>query len=227
MKNKKFVFHKEKTFLLLSRLSLSMNYLAHLYLSGEAEKIIVGNFIGDYVKGRKYQDYPDEIAKGIMLHRRIDTFTDEHINTRKAKELFRDEFGLYSGIVIDFFYDHFLAKNWNEYSAISLRTFSKQVHAILLSNFNQLPLRVQGFLPFLIQNKRLESYASVDGIVQSLKIMSNYTSVPSKSIEAQKILQDNYHFLDKNFRGFMQDMLEFVHTEHGIEIKKPDFSTRL
>lgn len=201
----------------------NMNYLAHLYLSGDTEEIIVGNFIGDYVKGRKYLNYPKEMAKGIILHRQIDSFTDIHIQTKQAKEFFRKDFGLYSGIVVDFFYDHFLAKNWNNYSTISLHIFSKRIHSVLLANYKYLPSRVQGFLPFLIQNKRLESYATVDGIVQSLKIMSNYSSVPSKSDTAKIILQDNYQFLDENFRIFMQDMINFVYTKHGVEIRSTIF----
>lgn len=202
-----------------------MNYLAHLYLSGDTEEIIVGNFIGDYVKGRNYLNYPDEMAKGIILHRQIDSFTDEHLQTKLAKELFRKEFGLYSGIVVDFFYDHFLAKNWNDYSTISLRTFSKRIHAVLLANYKYLPSRVQGFLPFLIQNKRLESYATVNGIVESLKIMSNYSSVPSKSDAAKIILQDNYRYLNENFRIFMHDMIDFADTKQGVKIKRPNFLT--
>jgi len=96
-----------------------MNYLAHLYLSGTDEKTMVGNFIGDYVKGSDWQKFPDDIKKGILLHRQIDTFTDAHAKFREAKILFRAEFGLYSGIVVDFLYDHYLAKNWNNYSSVS------------------------------------------------------------------------------------------------------------
>ncbi len=191
-----------------------MNYLAHLYLSGSSEDIILGNFIGDYVKGKKYFDYPDDVAKGILLHRRIDSFTDSHPQTREAKELFRAEFGLYSGIVVDFFYDHFLAKNWEHYSEETLRSFAKRVHAILLSNFRLLPRRVQGFLPFLIQNKRLESYATVEGIVNSLKIMGNYSSLPAKSETAKLILLENYSMLEDNFKNFMTEIKTFVELEY-------------
>jgi len=198
-----------------------MNYLAHIYLSGREEKLIVGNFIGDYVKGKKYLDYPEEISKGILIHRQIDSFTDNHAYTKMAKVLFRKEFGLYSGIVVDFFYDHFLAKNWAEYSSVSLSTFAKHVHAILLSNYGVLPMRVQGFLPFLIQNKRLESYATIDGIVQSLKIMGNYTSLPSKSENARIILQNNYQLLDEYFELFMKDMIQFVVREFKIDLILP------
>ncbi|MCK3686269.1 ACP phosphodiesterase [Maribellus sp. YY47] len=142
-----------------------MNYLAHLYLSGESEQMLVGNFIGDYVKGKQYENYPKEIADGILLHRRIDHFTDNHPLHKEAKKPFRDDFGHYAGIVVDLVYDHFLAANWTTFSDLSLRWFAKRSHSVLLSHFAYLPLRVQGFLPFLIQNRRLESYATIEGII--------------------------------------------------------------
>jgi acyl carrier protein phosphodiesterase len=201
-----------------------MNYLAHLYLSGENEKTLVGNFIGDYVKGNAFKTYPENIRDGILLHRQIDTFTDTHPNFREAKSLFRNEFGLYSGIIVDFFYDHFLASNWYMYSDLSLRSFAKRAHAILLSNFTILPLRVQGFLPFLIQNRRLESYANIPGILESVKIMSMYSSLPDKTEIAGKLLADNYNFLNENFSGFMIEMIGFVSSYHKIDLQKPDFA---
>lgn len=187
-----------------------MNYLAHIYLSGENEKVLVGNFIGDYVKGKNFQNYHREIAQGILLHRQIDTFTDSHKKHKEAKQFFRAEFGLYSGIIIDFIYDHFLARNWNNYSEITLRSFTKRTHAVLLSNYRDLPARVQGFLPFLIQNRRLESYASVNGIIESMKIMGKYSSLPSKSEQARIILERNYDLLEENFNQFMPEVKEFV-----------------
>lgn len=204
-----------------------MNYLAHLHLSGESEKMLVGNFIGDYIKGNKYLEYDEEISKGILLHRQIDTFTDSHPLQREAKLLFRHEFGLYSGIVVDFIYDHFLAKNWDEYSTISLPTYVKRVHAILLCHYTLLPLKVQGFLPFLIQNKRLLSYASVQGIIQSVKIMGKHSSFPSKSEKVETILLENYNLLEANFSAFFIDLIHFVSHSQGIEIIKPGYTTRL
>lgn len=200
-----------------------MNYLAHLFLSGSNEKTMVGNFIGDYVKGNGWNKFPENIKKGILMHRQIDTFTDAHPKFREAKTLFRKEFGLYSGIVIDFLYDHYLAKNWNDYSELTLRTFAKRSHAVLLQNFKYLPVRVQGFLPFLIQHRRLESYASVNGIVQSLKIMSNYTSLPAKSDFVLQTIKVNNDYFDDNFKSFMFDIISFINETEGHEIKTPDF----
>jgi len=199
---------------------IRMNYLAHLFLSGDDEQIMVGNFIGDYVKGRDWSKLPDKIGKGISMHREIDVFTDTHPKFREAKTFFRSEFGLYSGIVIDFLYDHYLAKNWIEYSDLTLRTFAKRSHAVLLKNFRHLPIRVQGFLPFLIQNRRLESYASITGIVQALKIMSNYTTLPDKSNYVMHTMQINYDLFDANFKVFMFDIIQFMKEKHGLEFKK-------
>lgn len=187
-----------------------MNYLAHLFLSGSDEHVMVGNFIGDYVKGNTWNKFPENIKKGILMHRQIDSFTDSHPKFREAKTFFRDEFGLYSGIVIDLIYDHYLAKNWNKYSDLTLRTFAKRSHAVLLQNFMYLPVRVQSFLPFLIQHRRLESYASVNGIVQTLKIMSNYSSLPAKSDFVKETIQTNNNFFEVNFSEFITDLIKYT-----------------
>lgn len=197
-----------------------MNYLAHLYLSGNVDEIVVGNFIGDYVKGKDYMNYPDRIKLGILLHRSIDSFTDTHKNCREAKELFRKDFGLYSGIVMDFLYDHILAINWKEYSNMELRLFAGYVHKVLNANISYLPARVQGFLPFLIQHKRLESYATETGINHSMNIMSKYTSFPPKSERAMEIYRENRIYLIENFNVFMKELIFFVEINHGIFLRK-------
>ncbi len=198
-----------------------MNYLAHLYLSGEDEKVITGNFIGDYVKGRNYLKYPEKISEGIILHRRIDSFTDQHPCFREVKKLLRSDFGLYSGIIADLFYDYLLASNWKKYAPNTLRNYSKRVHAILLSHFFYLPPRVQGFLPVLIKNRRLESYARTHGIRQSLEIMSRYTSLPDKAHQAIEFLYSHSSFLEDNFAVFMEEITNYVEKEFGITIIKP------
>lgn len=201
-----------------------MNYLAHIYLSGEDEGIIVGNFIADYIKGKSYLKLPEKIQTGILLHRQIDTFTDSHMKSAEAKQLLRPEFGLYSGIIVDFFYDHFLATYWNKYSDESLRSFSKRTHAILLSHFGVLPRRVQGFLPFLIQNRRLESYATIDGITDSIRIMSKYSSLPDKHKFAKDILIFHYEFFAENFFAFMAEIIEFVSVNFNVSLQRSDFA---
>lgn len=202
-----------------------MNYLSHIYLSGESEEIKIGNFIGDFVKGKQYLKYPPNIAKGILLHRQIDSFTDSHSIVNECIVKLRPGFGKYSGIVIDIFLDHFLAVNWHHYSFEKLSSFTKQFHAILLSNFFQLPSQVKMFLPFLIQNKRLQSYASFQGVEKTLRIMVQRTSLPSETEFAIKILEDEYQFFNKAFNQFFPEIIHFVETKGDFKIERPFFET--
>ncbi len=198
-----------------------MNFLAHLYLSGDDEKLITGNFIADQVKGKNYLKYPKEIGEGIILHRKIDSFTDEHSLFREVKKLFRDEFGLYSGVVTDLIFDHFLASCWKNYHTLTLSQFAQKVHAVLLANIFYLPSRVQVFLPAIIKSRRLESYAQVSGIRQSMDIMSRHTTLPPKADIATEIMLENYHFIGNHFSHFMDELILFAETESGVAIEKP------
>ena len=198
-----------------------MNYLAHLYLSGDSDEIKLGNFIGDYVKGNKYLNYPEKVAYGIRMHRSIDSFTDSHADVRECNKLLKPGFGRHAGIVSDIFFDHFLASRFHEYSSYTLRQFSKQVHSVFISNFGLLPLRVKQFLPFLIQHKRLESYAMRETMFHVLEIMSRRTSLPSNSQWAFEILNQEYDQFETLFRSFFNEMIGFVESEFEIEISKP------
>ncbi|MGB3774600.1 MAG: DUF479 domain-containing protein, partial [Leeuwenhoekiella sp.] len=95
-----------------------MNFLAHIYLSQYDEQVTIGNFIADGIKGSKYKQFPIPIQKGILLHRSIDAYTDAHHLVRKSTKRLHPHYHHYSGIIVDIFYDHFLAKNWSSYSDI-------------------------------------------------------------------------------------------------------------
>jgi len=198
-----------------------MNYLAHIYLSGDSDEIILGNFIADYVKGNKYLNYPEQVAYGIRLHRSIDLFTDQHDFVKESINILKPGYGRYAGIVTDVFFDHFLAANWNKYSEHTLRQFAKHAHAVFLSNFLLLPFRVKQFLPFLIQHKRLESYAHRESMFQVLEIMSRRTSLPANSEWAMQILNQEYDQFEALFQSFFAEMIEYVETDFGVKISRP------
>jgi len=198
-----------------------MNYLSHIYLSGDSEEVKLGNFIGDFVKGKQFLKYPPNVAKGILLHRQIDSFTDSHRIVNECIVKLRPGFGKYSGIIIDIFFDHFLAVNWQHYSIEKLPSFTKRFHAVLLSNFFQLPSQVKMFLPFLIQNKRLQSYASFEGIEKTLRIMVQHTSLPSEVEYALEILKNEYTFFDASFNQFFPEIIGFVETKGNFNIVRP------
>lgn len=198
-----------------------MNYLAHIYLSGNSDGIMIGNFIGDHVKGNKHLNFPEEVAFGIRMHRYIDSFTDQHSTVKECMNIIRPGYGRYAGIVTDVFFDHFLAFNWAEYSIFTLRQFSKYAHAVFLSNFIILPLRVKTFLPFLIQHKRLESYASRESMFQVLEIMSRHTSLPGNSKWAVDMLVQEYDQFETLFRSFFAELVCYCESEFKVNILKP------
>lgn len=198
-----------------------MNFLAHLYLSGESDEIILGNFIGDFVKGNKYLQYPEKVAYGIRLHRSIDSFTDQHFHVKEFAKLLKPGYGRYAGIVTDVFMDHFLAYNWQNYSVHTLRQFSKHAHSVFLSNFGMLPFRVKQFLPFLIQHKRFESYAQRENMFQVLEIMSRRTSLPANSAWALGMLHLEYEQFEALFRIFFTELVQYVESDFDVKISKP------
>jgi len=193
-----------------------MNFLAHLYLSGDNDFIKIGNFIGDHVKGNKWQCYSEDIQKGILLHRKIDFFADHHSLVQKSKARLKPCYGLYSGIVIDVFYDHFLAANWHNYSNVSLHTFSRRTYLMLFLNYMVLPKNVKQFLPFMTINARLQSYASIDGIRRSLEIMSNRSSLPNHVDFAIASLNENYDDYKTEFEIFFKEIEAYINSLNSI-----------
>ncbi|RXQ96494.1 DUF479 domain-containing protein [Ancylomarina salipaludis] len=196
-----------------------MNFLAHLYLSGESEKIMVGNFMADYIKGRKFENYKDGIQKGILLHRSIDSYTDTHPLVSQSGQYFKGAYQKYSAVITDLIYDHFLAKNWDMYHKQPLPRFVSRCHEVLVKNYLELPKQVKLFLPFLIQSRRLETYAEIEGLRKALNIMVRHTSLPDKTDFAIEILLENYTALESEFHSFMRELIAYVVNEKGIELK--------
>lgn len=197
-----------------------MNFLAHLYLSGNDNDILIGNFIADSVKGKAYQNFRPKIQQGIILHRKIDELTDNHIITKDLASLFKPGYQKYSGIVIDIFYDHFLSKNWNKFSEIKLENFIKRCHKVLLLNLAILPSKVQGFLPIMIATNRLMSYSKIEGLKTSLERMAKYTSLPEASNFAIKTLNANYDYFNKSFLSFFEDIIQQVEIEYKTIVEQ-------
>ena len=108
-----------------------MNFLAHLFLAGNDEGLIIGNFIADSIRGKETNNYPESIRRGIVLHRQIDHFTDTHPVVKRTVQRLRKSSEKYAPVVSDVIYDHFLAANWNQYSSIPLKQFANQSYHFL------------------------------------------------------------------------------------------------
>lgn len=199
-----------------------MNFLAHLYLSGQCDSVKLGNFIGDFVKGNKHENFPSGIQRGIILHRHIDHYTDIHPLVSKSAQRLRYGYNRYSPVVVDMFYDHFLAKNWDNYHTLTLREYTNSIHHLLIRNYGWLPQPVKRFLPFLMASRRLESYASINGLQRALEIMSRRTSLPNKTQWAIHCLETNYDDFEQDFTNFFPEVIHYVETQHNVSVEAPD-----
>ena len=186
-----------------------MNYLAHIYLSGQNEGITIGNFIADGIKGKKYTKFPKEIQKGILLHRGIDSYTDFHPTVRKSTKRLHENYGHYSGVIVDILYDHFLAKNWNKYHSQPLDEYIQDFYQLLRDSYDVLTPRIKRMMPYMISDNWLLSYATVEGISKILVQMNRRTKHTSKMNFAVIELEEYYTEFENEFTSFFEELRDF------------------
>ncbi len=188
-----------------------MNFLAHLFLSGENPEIKVGNFIGDFVKGKNFEErFGKEISKGIVLHREIDWYTDRHPMVTHSKVRLRPKYNHYSGVITDVYFDHFLAKNFDKYSKKFLPDFADECYSIIQQRDSILPDEVKYMMPYMIKGNWLVNYAKIDGIHGALSGMARRTRFESKMEEASEDLKNHYTEFEKEFFAFFPELQKFA-----------------
>ncbi len=178
----------------------------------------MGNFMGDYVKGKNYVVFPEMIKKGILIHRDIDTFTDMHPITRRSKQRIAPRYHKYAGIIIDIFYDHFLASMWTRFSTLSLQDFVNRTYDLLKRNYKLLPEAVKMWFPTFLENNWMMAYQTVDGIELVLERMSANTSLPDHSAYAVEVLSHSYVSFREDFLEFFPLIIQFLEEKYGMEI---------
>jgi acyl carrier protein phosphodiesterase len=186
-----------------------MNFLAHIYLSFGDDEITIGNFIADSIRGNKYKHLPDRIQKGILLHREIDTYTDAHPITRLSSKRLHQNYSHYSRVIVDIFYDHFLAKNWKQYSDTPLDIFVDKFYDLLEDNITILPDGTKRMIPYMISDNWLLNYAKMEGIGRVLNGMNRRTNNKSKMNFAILDLEENYEAFELEFTDFFNELVVF------------------
>jgi acyl carrier protein phosphodiesterase len=184
-----------------------MNFLAHIYLSGDNDLIKIGNFMADGIRGKHFESYPLEIQKGIILHRSIDTFTDAHPIFRQSTKKLHEKYHHYAGVIVDVFYDHFLAKNWNKYSDEKLEEFVARFYQSLHDNQSILSERTKGMMPYMIEHNWLVSYQTIEGIHRILTQMDQRTKNESKMRFASQELTEYYSEFEAHFSEFFEELI--------------------
>lgn len=188
-----------------------MNYLAHIYLSGNNDAVKIGNFMADSIKGSHYLNYSNELQKGILLHRHIDSYTDAHPIYRKSKHRLHKKYGHYSGVIMDILYDHFLAKNWQQYSAVTLSDFAISFYQLLEKNNTLLPEKTKKITPYMVAQNWLVSYATLTGIEQILFQMDYKTQHRVNMQEAVVELKTYYDEFENEFTLFFKELVLSCH----------------
>ena len=170
----------------------------------------MGNFIADFVKGRKKDGYPDGIRLGIELHRGIDDFTDHHPLAVRSRHRLQTQQGKYAGVVIDLVYDHFLARLFPEYSTVSLEEFSLETYGLMHGFAEILPEDFRFMLRHMEDKNWLTSYATLDGFDRAATGLSRRVSFPNRMHEARHDVQQAYAELEGDFREFFPAVQGFA-----------------
>lgn len=195
-----------------------MNYLGHAFLSFDDNEVLTGNMIGDHVKGLKALELlPEGIKKGILLHRKIDDMADKHPATLRAKLLFREDYGLYAGAIMDTLYDHFLAGDPKYFpSQEALLAFTQKVYADLDQHQQYFPDGFAAYYPYMKEKNWLYNYHHMKGIEQSLHGLARRAKYMPPIEKAYTIFVTNYYQLNQCYFDFIEDMVRFVKTEMSV-----------
>ncbi len=186
-----------------------MNFLAHIYLSFGDDEITIGNFIADSIRGNKIDHLPTRIQKGILLHREIDTYTDTHAIPKLSSKRLHKNYSHYSRVIVDIFYDHFLAKNWKNYSNTPLDVFVENFYDLLEDNYPILPNSIRRMMPYMITDNWICNYAKMEGIGRVLNGMNRRTKNKSKMNFAILDLEEHYSDFETEFTSFFEELVTF------------------
>ena len=189
-----------------------MNFLAHIYLSGDDDDIKIGNFLGDFVKGRLNKltnaQYTEMVIKGMALHREIDFFTDNHLMVRQSIDRLQPKYHKFSGIVVDMFYDHILAKNFHQYSEISLEKYAQNFYNLLAERKAEIPEPMERMVKSMVSRNWFVGYNTYEGIEWALTGISKRLSFVSGIENATEELRKDYDLYEMEFQAFFPELIK-------------------
>ena len=187
-----------------------MNYLAHAFLSFGESKILAGNMISDFVKGKQKLLYEKGVQNGIMLHRMIDTFTDTHKATYEAKRFFKPAVGLYAGAFADIAYDHFLALDKSQHTPEQLKDFAEKTYNLLKGFIEVMPEKFLRMFPYMQSQNWLYNYRTVDGIRNSFGGLVRRAVYLDNSEAAFEAFLKNYDELKACYETFFPQVKQYA-----------------
>jgi acyl carrier protein phosphodiesterase len=183
-----------------------MNYLVHLYLSDPDPMVRLGNLMGDFVKGPlEDAPYPPNIIRGLRQHRDLDSYSQVSPTAKISKNRIDPSFGYFRSIMIDVFYDHFLAANWAQHATGSLEDFAEDTYRLLEEHEAILPDKLKRVAPRMIQYNWLVSYRKVEAMERALKRIGERLSRKNPLAEGYGELLKNYGELEEDCAHFLNE----------------------
>ncbi len=187
-----------------------MNFLAHSLFAQQDPQKIVGQFCGDFIRGNNHGHLPEAVQEGIRLHRRVDSYTDRHPVNASARALFEPPWRRFAGILTDVVYDHYLVREWHNYSTMPLQEHVDMVHEALETHFELLPLNLQRFARHLIDRNILLSYDSFDAVEKALYRISGRSPRFFILAEAGPVIERETDELKRLFKQFFPELMNHM-----------------
>jgi len=204
-----------------------VNFLAHLYLSPDSPDALIGSLLGDFVKGPlERADYNGEITRAIRLHRAIDTYTDAHPVVLASKARVSPARRRYAGILVDLFYDHFLARHWRDYHDSSLEMFAAGIYGVLADRAAGLPEPAQRMVAFMTRQDWLVSYRDLEGIGTALDRMGRRITRGNVLLGSVGELEADYAAFEADFRAFLPEVTAYARS-HPAALTIPSITDAL
>lgn len=187
-----------------------MNFLAHAYLAGDDAGLIVGGVFGDWIKGPlAKQALPPDLARGVALHRAIDTYADGNAAFLSSRARVAPARRRWSGVFVDLYYDHLLAANWSRHHGQPLDDHLRRLYALLAARSAELPENVRPVARLIADENWFGHYATVDGLREIFERMSRRVRQPNPLADAvDDLLRDG--------AGFAADFAEFLPAAQGF-----------
>ena len=186
-----------------------MNFLFHMLLSGKDDQLMVGNFMGDFVKGPLQERFSPRIRQGVALHRRIDSYADRHPLFRQSRHRISNDYGLYRGVMVDIFYDYFLVNEWAEWCDEPFADYLIRTRAVVEAHRHTLPVDMHRKVPIIFE-ELLPSYGTVEGVGSALGRLSRRISRPNPLSGSEQELLSHHDGLQSDFRAFTPEIFRFA-----------------
>jgi acyl carrier protein phosphodiesterase len=189
-----------------------VNYLAHVWLAGEDELTRVGAIMADYVKGRLHTVQPGTVSWGVRHHRKVDTFVDGNIGTRRFLQFLPPRQRRYGGIVLDMIYDHLLASQWEHFTGHpDLSAYADSVYRLLRRHEALLPARFAPISHRMMEYNWFVSYADPDVLKRAVHTVASRVSGGGNLVELSKELPKYVDLARPIFEQFWPEISEYAH----------------